>query len=198
MRKVLVFEMVSLDGYFTDRRGDMSWAHRDDPEWSDFVAGNARGEAVLAFGRKTYEQMASFWPTPQARELFPSVAEAMNRGEKLVFSRTLPRADWENTRLVRGEPAAEVGRLREEPGPDLVVMGSGTIVKQLSEAGLVDEWELVLTPIVLGGGRTLFEGLARPLALSLTRTRTFRNGNVVLWYAPGGDDRPAARAGALP
>ncbi len=184
MSKLVVFENVSLDGYFTDRQGDMSWAHRHDPEWSDFVAGNARGEAVLAFGRITYEQMAAFWPTAQARELLPTVADAMNRGQKLVFSRTLPRAAWQGTRLVRGDPAAEVRRLKAEPGPDLVVMGSGTIVKLLAAARLGDAYELVLTPVALGGGRTLFEGLARPLALSLTRTRTFRNGNVVLWYAP--------------
>jgi dihydrofolate reductase len=184
MRRLTVFDSVSLDGFFTDRRGDMSWAHADDPEWNDFVAGNAAGGGVLLFGRVTYELMASFWPTPQARQLAPAVAEAMNERQKVVFSRTLRAAPWTNTRLVRGELEAEVRRLKGEDGPPLVVLGSGTIVAQLAQARLVDEYQLVLVPVALGGGRTLFEGVREPLRLGLVTARPFRNGNVVLTYAP--------------
>src|SRR5690349_15098515 len=96
MRKLIVFNHVSLDGYFVDRNSDMSWAKADhqDPEWDAFVAGNASGGGVLVFGRITYEMMASFWPTPFAIENMPTIAKGMNNLPKVVFSRTLDRASW--------------------------------------------------------------------------------------------------------
>src|SRR6266850_7815769 len=93
MRKLIVFNQVSVDGYFKSSSGDMGWAHeqRDDPEFRDFISENASGGGVLIFGRKTYEMMASFWPTPQAAASMPAVAERMNGLQKVVFSRTLDR-----------------------------------------------------------------------------------------------------------
>ena len=132
MRKVLVFNNVSLDGYIADDKGDMSWAHKQDPEWLAFTSENARGQAVFLFGRITYEMMAGWWPTPQAVQSMPDVARAMNESPKVVFSRKLEKATWQNTRLVRDDPAAEVRRMKAQPGPGLLVMGSGTIVSQLT------------------------------------------------------------------
>src|SRR5215212_3235832 len=98
MPRLLVFNNISIDGYFTDKNSDMSWAHHSqDAEWSDFVSGNAGGNGRLLFGRKTYQQMASFWPTPQAAQMMPAVAAGMNAMPKYVVSRTLARADWQNT-----------------------------------------------------------------------------------------------------
>ena len=88
MRKLIVFNMVSLDGFFVDSKGDMSWAHKHDAEWNAFVGGNASGSGVLVFGRKTYELMASYWPTPMALQNSPIVAKGMNDMPKIVFSRT--------------------------------------------------------------------------------------------------------------
>jgi dihydrofolate reductase len=184
MRNVVAFEQVTLDGFFADAAGDMGWAHRADPEWDAFVQGNARGGGTLLFGRRTYEQMAAFWPTPLAAQLMPEVAERMNALPKVVFSRTLREASWRNTRLVEGGVAEEVRRLKATPGPDVVVMGSGTVFTQLAEAGLFDRYELVVSPLALGTGRPLFGGLTRPLPLRLTGTRAFGNGNVLLTYAP--------------
>jgi dihydrofolate reductase len=186
MRKLVVFNHVSLDGYFVDANGDMSWAnaHHQDAEWNAFVSENAQGGGVLVFGRVTYEMMAGFWPTPFAAETMPAVAEGMNRLPKVVFSRTLDRASWHNTRLVKGDPAAEVRRLKDEPGADLVILGSGTIVAQLAQAGLIDEYQIVVNPVVLGRGRTLFDGVEGKLALKLTGVRSFGNGNVFLRYTP--------------
>lgn len=181
MRKLMVFNNVSLDGYFTDASGDMSWAHSQDPEWLQFTSENANGEAELVFGRITYELMASFWPTPQAKEIAPAVADGMNRMRKTVFSRTLQSASWNNTRVLSGDLASEVRRMKQEPGPDLLIMGSGQIVAQLTEARLIDQYQLVVTPHVLGRGRALFEGVERR-SLKLTNSRSFSNGNVVLWY----------------
>ncbi len=186
MRKLSVFNHVSLDGYFTDTNNDMSFAHKDKPdaEWDAFVAGNASGGGTLVFGRITYDLMAGFWPTPFAAEKFPVVAERMNNLPKIVFSRTLDKASWNNTKLVKGDIAAEVRKMKKEPGEDMVILGSGSIVSQLAQAGVIDEYQIVVNPVVLGKGRTMFEGIKEKILLKLTKTRTFGNGNVLLCYEP--------------
>jgi dihydrofolate reductase len=108
----------------------------------------------------------------------------MNEAEKFVFSRTLKQADWQNTKLVTSDPRETVQTLKQQSGKDLVVLGSGSIVAQLVDAGLVDELMLVVKPIALGKGRTLFEGVKERLALELESSRAFRDGNVVLNYVP--------------
>ena len=185
MRKLSVFNSVSLDGYFTDAKGDMSWAHRNDPEWNEFASGNAStGGAAFLFGRVTYDMMRSYWPTPTAKQSNPVIAEAMNKAEKFVFSRTLDKPTWENTRVAKGDIVEEVRKLKNEPGPDLLILGSGTIVSQLTAAHLIDQYQLVVVPIVLGSGRTLFEDVREKVTLALTKSRSFKNGNIVSWYMP--------------
>lgn len=181
-RKLFMFNHVSLDGYFTDASGDMSWAHARDEEWQRFTNENAGGDAELVFGRKTYEMMAGFWPTPQAKQMLPEVATSMNRMRKHVFSRSLQRVEWENSTLMKGELLDEIRRLKAQPGPGLLIMGSGEIVSQLTEAGLIDEYQVVTVPMVVGRGRSLYEGVTTRPRLKLTRSRTFGNGNVVNWY----------------
>lgn len=185
MRKLAVFNSVSLDGYFAGSGGDMSWAHRgdEDAEWNAFVENNAKGESPLLFGRITYQMMSSFWPMPQAMKSYPLVAERMNKVPKLVFSKTLDRASWNNTTLVKGDLAQEVLKLKSQPGEPMVILGSGSIVSQLAREGLVDEYQVVVVPVVLGKGRTMFEGIKEKQSLKLTGTRTFANGNVFLSYA---------------
>ncbi len=186
MRKLAVFNNVSLDGYFTDANGDMSWAYNVNPdaEWNAFVAGNASGEGMLLFGRKTYDLMAGFWPTPLAAEQMPVVAEGMNKMPKIVFSRTMDKVTWKNTTLVKDDPSAAVRKLKNQPGPDMVILGSGSIVSQLAPEGLIDEYQFVVVPVVLGGGRTMFDGIREKLNLKLTRSRTFKNGKIFLCYEP--------------
>lgn len=183
MRKVLVFNNVSVDGFFTDAGGDMSWAHKRDEEWNKFASSNASGRTELLFGRVTYEQMAAFWPTPQAAAMLPAVAAGMNAMKKIVFSRTLDTVSWQNTTLVKGDLVAEVRKLKQQPGAAMVILGSGSIVTQLTEARLIDEYQIVVNPIVIGKGRTLFETVNDRVPLQLTKTRAFQNGNVVHWYA---------------
>lgn len=185
MRKLVVFNQVSLDGYFVDASGDMSWAHKDDPEWNAFASENASGGGELVFGRITYEMMASFWPTSQAMQMMPAVAKGMNQSPKIVFSRTLDGASWNNTRLIKGNMADRMRELKEETGPGLAILGSGSIVSQLAQARLIDEYMLVTNPTVLGGGRTMFEGVKKKLGLRLINSRTFKNGNVLLHYESG-------------
>ncbi len=187
MRRLSVFNSVTLDGYFTGVDGDMSWAHAggDDPEFTAFTTDNAKGGGVLVFGRVTYAMMASWWPTPAAAQAMPVVAERMNSLQKIVFSRTLDAATWANTTPLKGDPATEMRRLKAEQGPDMAILGSGTIVAQLADAGLIDTYQVVVTPIALGKGRTMFDGMAAPLSLKLVSSRTFRNGKVVLSYELG-------------
>jgi len=186
MRKLVVFNSVTLDGYFTDSNGDMSWAHsgNDDAEWNAFVAVNASGGGQLLLGRITYDLMASYWPTPNAIKANPAVAEGMNSMPKVVFSRKLEKASWNNTKVVKGDIASEVRTMKKEPGKDMVILGSGSIVSQLAHEGVIDEYQMVLTPVVLGKGRTMFEATKKKLNLKLKNTRTFRNGKVVLSYEP--------------
>lgn len=161
-----------------------SWAHKDDAEWNAFVADNAKGGGVLLFGRITYELMASFWPTPAATKNFPNVAERMNNLSKVVFSRTLDKASWTNTKLVKSGMAAEIRKMKKEPGENMAIMGSGSIVSQLAQEGLIDKFQIVMNPLVLGKGRTMFNGVKEKLTLKQTKTRTFGNGNVLLCYEP--------------
>ncbi len=186
MRRLTVFNNVTLDGYFTDAHGDMDWAYAGggDPEFAAFTAENAGRSGALVFGRITYEMMASYWPTPMAAKANPAVADGMNAMPKIVFSRTLRNPAWRNTRVIGGDPAAAVAQLKAEPGPDMVILGSGTIVAQLAAAGLIDEYQLVLCPVVLGAGRTMFDGLPQAMALRLARSRTFGNGKVLAVYEP--------------
>jgi len=183
---LIMFNQVSLDGFFVDAHGDMSWAHNPelDEEWDAFVEGNARGGGLLVFGRVTHDLMASYWPTPMAEQNAPVVAERMNNLPKLVFSRSVSESPWANTRMVSADPVTEIRRLREGSGEDMAIMGSGTIVAQLASAGLIDEYQFVVVPVALGAGRSLFEGLTVKLNLRLADTRSFANGNVLLTYEP--------------
>lgn len=182
-RRLHAFLQLSLDGYFADARGDMSWAHRHDPEWMAFTAENAKAGGALLFGRVTYEQMASFWPTPAAAELMKDVAEGMNAMPKYVASRTLKEASWQNTTVLSGDLVPAVRALLAEDGPDISTLGSGDLVTQLAAADLVTSYQLVINPVALGAGRSIFAGLPGPKHFALERSRTFQNGNTVLWYA---------------
>jgi dihydrofolate reductase len=181
MRKLTVFNHVSLDGYIADADGDMSWAHKSDPEWNKFAASNAKGGGELVFGRVTYDQMAGWWPTPQAMKALPAVATQMNALPKIVFSRSMTEATWENTQLIKSNPVAAMRRLKKKAGRDLVIFGSGSIVALMTDARLIDAYDLVVNPIVLGSGKPLFDDVHK-LPLKLRKTRSFKNGNVVLSY----------------
>src|SRR5260370_138621 len=160
MPELVVYNSMSMDGYFTDANGDMSWAKQQDPEWQAFVAENASGGGQLLFGRIPYDLMASFWPTPLAAQSNPVIAERMNSLRKFVFSTTMDQASWSNTTLFRGDLAAEVRKLKQEPGPDIVIMGSGSLVAQLAEAGLIDQYHHPLA----AGPKTCLQHLLVDLA----------------------------------
>jgi dihydrofolate reductase len=184
MQPLIAFVTTSLDGYFADTTSDMSWAHKTDPEWLEFVSSNARQGGTLLFGRVTYDMMIRYWPTPMAKQQNPVVAEGMNSAPKIVFSRTLKEATWQNTKLIKSDLAGEIHKLKQQAGTGICILGSGTIVTQLAEARLIDELQIVVSPILLGKGKTPFETLTQCLPLNLLKTRAFKNGNVIHYYGP--------------
>jgi dihydrofolate reductase len=188
MPKLSAFHNLTLDGYFAGPNGELDWAHRvdQDPEWNAFVAGNAKSGGTLLFGRKTYEMMVSYWPTAEAKKNDPVVAEGMNSAPKLVFSKTLDQVSWSKTKVLKGDPATEVRKLKQESGQTITILGSGSIVSQLTQAGLIDEYQLVLNPIIIGRGKSLFPDITRMKTLRLKSTRAFGNGNVLLSYEAAG------------
>jgi len=183
MRKLLVFNLMTLDGYFAGQDGDISW-HNVDEEFQELAIQASNSGNTLLFGRITYELMKSYWPTPEAIKNDPLVAAGMNKAEKIVFSRTLEKVDWNNTRLVKDDMLAEVRKLKQLQGKDLTVLGSGSIVSQLAQNDLIDEYDFLLNPVVIGRGKTMFEGMQQRLRLHLVKWRTFGNGNVLLYYEP--------------
>ncbi|HVU04507.1 MAG TPA: dihydrofolate reductase family protein [Polyangiaceae bacterium] len=183
MAKLNSFTNVTLDGYFADRDGEMGFFHEQDPEWTAFTEKNASGGGALLFGRKTYEMMASFWPTDMARKQMPVVADKMNRSRKFVVSRTLGTAPWENTQVLAGELATEIRRLKSSD-MDVAILGSGSLVAQLAALSLIDELTLAVHPLVLGRGKNLFEGVQQRFPLRLAKTRAFGNGTIVSTYVP--------------
>ncbi len=183
MRKLIVFNLVTVDGYFAGEGGDISW-HMVDEEFQELAMQASNSGNILLFGRVTYQLMAGFWPTPEAIRDDPVVAAGMNRAEKIVFSRTLDQAEWHNTRLVKQGMLAEVRRLKEQADKDLTVLGSGSIVAQLAEEGLIDEYNILVNPVALGQGKSMFAGVRERVNLRLIDTRVFGNGNVLLRYEP--------------
>jgi dihydrofolate reductase len=183
MRKVILFNMVTLDGFFAGPNGEIDWHHVDE-EFNEFAIGQLNSADGLLFGRVTFQLMASYWPTPSAIANDPIIANKMNAIPKIVFSRTLGKAEWNNAKLVKGNIADEISKLKQQPGKDLFVFGSADLASTLTRLGLIDEYRVMVNPVVLGSGSPLFKGIQDKLDLKLVKTKTFRNGNVLLCYQP--------------
>jgi len=184
MGKLIVFNFITLNGFYKGIDNDIAW-HRHGQEENEFAAGNMEGIApTLIFGRKTYEMMAGYWPTPMAYNNNPDVARGMNRVNKIVFSRTLKKAEWNNTRLIKNDLVSEVKKLKKEAGKNFTVLGSGNLSDQLAEHGLVDEYQIMVDPVIIGNGESLFKSVTHTQNLKLINTRTFKSGVVLLCYEP--------------
>jgi dihydrofolate reductase len=185
MRKVIFFMLVSLDGFYEGPNHEIDW-HNVDEEFNDFANVQLDSVGLLLFGRVTYEMMAAYWPTQAAVGNDPITAGNMNRLPKIVFSRTLSSVAWQNTRLVKKNIEEEISKLKGQPGKDLIIFGSSDLSVDLIQAGLIDEFRIMLNPVVLGHGKSLFNGFQERLDLELIKTRTFKSGNVLLYYIPKG------------
>jgi len=181
MRKLFSFNLITLDGFFEGPQQDIGW-HNVDEEFNEFAVEQLNTIGTILFGRVTYLGMASFWPTPFAIENDPVVAGLMNSFPKVVISRTLDKADWNNTRLITDNVAEEIAALKQQSGKDLAIFGSANLTASLLQLGLVDELRIMVNPIILGQGTPLFKGVHERVNLELNSTRVFRNGNVMLYY----------------
>jgi dihydrofolate reductase len=182
MRKLTVFNFISANGYFQGANGDISWAHSR-PE-NEYGAKMLTAGDVLLFGRKTYELMVQFWPTEEAKKSAPEIAEGMNKAEKIVFSRTLDKVDWNNTRVMKENIMEEIKKMKQTSGSNLTVLGSGSIVNQFADAGLIDEFQILMHPVALNDGTPIFNDIKKTLELKLMDSKTFDSGNVLLVYQP--------------
>ena len=179
MSKLSVFNFVTLNGFFKGPNDDVSWAHESsEPAYAEEMLEH---ESMLLFGRKTYEQMVSYWPTPQAAQQMPKVAAGMNKADKIVFSRTLPKVEWKNARLVKDNIVEETRKLKQLD-KNMTLLGSGSIVALFAQHGLIDEYQILVHPVALGDGTPMFKGMDRKLKLELVTTRAFKTGNVLLCY----------------
>jgi len=179
---------LSLDGYFEGLNHDLSW-HNVDHEFNKFAIEQLRETGLILFGRRTYQLMEGFWPKaavdPETSPDNQEIARLINNAEKIVFSRTLDSVreteNWRNVKLRRKVDPVEIRRLKEMPGRDIWVGTSDLAVSFIKE-GLIDEFRFMINPVVVGGGRRIFEGLNRKLDLELTESRNFASGNVLLYY----------------
>jgi dihydrofolate reductase len=185
MRKIFVFNLVTLDGYFEGPNREIDW-HNVDAEFNDYAIDMLKSVDTLLFGRVTYELMANYWPTSDAIKNDPIVAGKMNSLPKIVFSRTLDNVTWQNTRLVKVNIEEEIRKMKAMPGKDMALLGSASILTEFTQRGLLDEYRIMVNPVVLGDGKPLFSGIKDSLKLKLIKTMTFRNGNVLLCYQPAG------------
>ncbi len=180
MRKIIVFENLTLDRFMAGPRGEFDWAISDDEVTQNSLQGQDTVDMLL-FGRITYDIMASFWPTPAGKSANPVFATALNNTLKIVFSRTLKQAEWEHTEVMGELTQEAILQLKQQPGNAMMIFGSGTIVSQLANLGLIDEYHLMVNPVMLGNGLPLFKDR---MHLKLVNTKTFRNGIVLLQYQP--------------
>lgn len=179
MNKLTSFTFITLNGFFKGLNEDTSW-HPHGGEAAQFANNASGADNILLFGRKTYEMMAGFWPTPMAAELFPEVAQNMNKAQKIVWSNTLTKTDWQNTTVMNGNVVEQLKQLKQTGTKNITILGSGSLLSQLSDAGLIDEYTIMLDPIALGKGSSIFEGMHHPLELKLVSSRVFEKDGIVL------------------
>jgi dihydrofolate reductase len=204
VRRILAFEWLTTDGYFAASDGSLSWVVPDDEQAKAAADGMPAADTVL-FGRRTYEVFEGFWrnvprhsptaPDPhrpdQQSRAHRAIATWMHGATKLVFSRTLADVTWHNARLIRELDMEEIVSMKQRPGKDMLIFGSGSIVTQLTRHALVDEYQLVVCPVFLGDGLRLLEGLPKSVRLELQEAKQYPSGDVLLRYAP---QRPGTSA----
>lgn len=182
MRRLVAVEFMSLDGFFEGPKADdFSWFAGVNAE----VAGDPRASTdTILLGRRTYEHMVAYWPTATGND---PITETMNTLPKIVFSRTLSKVEWgkwNNATLVKEIVAEQINQMKQQPGKDMIILGSGEIVSILQKLRLIDEYRIFLQPILLGAGRPLFSNFNEIQKLELVETKTFKGGTVGLSYRP--------------
>ena len=170
-----------MDGFFEGPNKELDWFVVEE-EFFDFARNQLFEVDTILFGRVTYEMMAGYWPN--ATDNDPVITDKMNSLPKIVFSKTLSAVEWNNSRLIKENVTEEINKLKQQPGKDMVIFGSGNLVSFLMQQGLIDEYRVILNPVILGNGNPLFKGLHDKLNLKLLKTKTLGSGVVILYYEP--------------
>jgi len=185
MRRLIVDSIISLDGYFTGPNNEIDWFEFDDDEQAWSIDINQRVDTMI-YGRVTYEEFRQFWPTPEAKVsgFDPYIVRQLNELPKVVFSKSLKDALWKPSTIVRESPIEVIPKMKNQPGKDMVIVGSGSLVAALAREGLIDEYRIRIRPIILGSGRLLFEDRNHRHALKFVSVKSFKSGVVGLHYEP--------------
>jgi dihydrofolate reductase len=195
MRRIVVFDNVTADGYFADSKGSLDWVIPSDEVFRTAAESNQDIDTML-FGRRTYEMFEQFWPhalddpetapDPHTAGRRSAVNREMavwiNETNKIVFSRTRKHVTWKHSQLIPELEPKKIEAMKAGPGKDMIVFGSGSLVAQLTGHGLIDEYMLVVNPILLGGGRPLLTGLSTRMRLDLRQATDYKSGHVLLRY----------------
>lgn len=182
MRTISAFNFLTINGFYKGSNEDISW-HIHGEEGNQYSIDQLKSGNILLFGRVTYEMMYSFWPTATAFSMFPIVAEKMNTSEKLVVSNSLNAANWQNSKIISGDIISQISQLKKKPGKNITILGSGSLITSLTDAGLIDEYEFLIDPLAIGLGTSIFQNIQNTLHLQLTRTRVFeKSGSLLLSY----------------
>lgn len=180
MRQLILQMGVTLDGYVAGTGSEGDWGlPEEDPEVRAWKVASLSKVGTHIMGRVTYEEMARYWPSSTGQ-----YADFMNQLPKVVFSRTLPAAEWAGSRIARGDLAEDIAALKSESGGEIMAHGGAAFVQALSRLGLIDEYRLVIMPVALGSGLPLFKDLTRPLRLDLTEAKSFPDGTAIHVYQP--------------
>ncbi len=186
MKRVIVSMMVSLDGFFAGPNGEIDW-HVVDEEFNQYAIELLNTVDTILFGRVTYQLFESYWPAaatnPPTSKSDLAIAHKINNITKIVFSNTLEKVVWKNTRLVKEVIPEEIMKMKQQPGKGMVIFGSGSIVSTFTQLGLIDEYRIIVNPVVLGDGKPLFKDIKGRINLKLLKTKTFSSGNVLLVYS---------------
>lgn len=187
MRKIVVFNLITLDGFFAGEDGNIDW-HNVDDEFNKFAIEQTAEFGGIIFGKTTYKMFEEYWPgeltNPNTSEDDRKIAQMIDDVWKFVYSKSLKEVTWKNTNLLHKIDPEEVRKWKEYDGKDLAIFGSGEIVQQFTNLGLIDEYRLMVNPVILGKGKPLFANVNEMHKLKLTNSREFKNGNVLLTYQP--------------
>jgi dihydrofolate reductase len=186
-RRLFVSMIVSVDGYIEGPRRELDWFEDGDPQFEQYCDEMIDSVGLALYGRRSYELMLSYWPNAEQNPRSPAdlaFARKMNALPKVVLSRTLERAEWNNTQVVRDHVAERITELKRQPGKPIVAWAGAGLVKTLGDLGLIDEYRLIVTPVLLGAGTPMFQGIEQRRQLRLTRTTQLGRKLAVLCYEP--------------
>lgn len=182
MKKIIAVEWLSLDGYFSGLKGETEWFFMDEGT-GNYLYNLFKTIDTIVLGQVTYEMFAGYWPKPDPVDGNPKeLTDFMNNSRKIVFSKSLKKADWENSIIMKDIIPEEIIKLKQGIGKDIVIFGSGSIVSQLTKFGLVDEYQFLINPVFLGNGKTIFKNEEAKSNLKLLEAKKFDNGNMMLHY----------------